>query len=57
VATWLKRLGELSGRRGRALYHPLRLALTGREHGPELKLLLSLIGRDRASCRLRGQTA
>jgi glutamyl-tRNA synthetase len=57
VATWLKRLGELTGRRGRALYHPLRLALTGREHGPELKLLLPLIGRDRASSRLRGQTA
>jgi glutamyl-tRNA synthetase len=57
VATWLKRLGELSGRRGRTLYHPLRLALTGREHGPELKLLLPLLGRDRASSRLRGQTA
>jgi glutamyl-tRNA synthetase len=57
VATWLKRLGELTGRRGRALYHPLRLALTGREHGPELKLLLPLIGRDCASSRLRGQTA
>ena len=27
---------------------PLRLALTGREHGPELKKLLPLIGRERA---------
>jgi glutamyl-tRNA synthetase len=57
AARWLKRLGEASGRRGRALYHPLRLALTAREHGPELKHLLPLIGRDRAERRLRGQTA
>ncbi len=57
VADWLKRLGEATGRRGRALYHPLRLALTGRERGPELRLLLPLIGRDRAQRRLRGETA
>ena len=57
VADWLKRVGEATGRRGRALYHPLRLALTGRERGPELRLLLPLIGRDRAQRRLRGETA
>jgi glutamyl-tRNA synthetase len=39
------------------LFRPLRLALTGREHGPELKILLPLIGRDRALARLRGETA
>jgi glutamyl-tRNA synthetase len=39
---------------GRALFHPLRLALTGRENGPELKLLLPLIGRARAAARLQG---
>jgi glutamyl-tRNA synthetase len=57
VADWLKRVGEATGQRGRALYHPLRLALTGRERGPELRLLLPLIGRDRAQRRLRGETA
>jgi len=46
-----------TGARGRALFHPLRLALTGRENGPELKHLLPLIGRDRAARRLRGETA
>lgn len=46
-----------TGRKGRELFHPLRLALTGRENGPELKNLLPLIGRERALKRLLGQTA
>jgi glutamyl-tRNA synthetase len=36
---------------------PLRLALTGREHGPELAPLLPLIGRARLAARLAGQSA
>ena len=43
---WIAALKTASGRKGRALFHPLRLALTGREDGPELKLLLPLIGRE-----------
>jgi glutamyl-tRNA synthetase len=35
------------------LFAPLRLALTGEEHGPELATLLPLIGRTRAATRLR----
>ena len=46
-----------TGRKGKALFHPLRLALTAREHGPELKHLLPLFGRERALARLRGETA
>ena len=49
---WTKRLKEISGRKGRGLYHPLRLALTGRESGPELAALLPLIGRTKALARL-----
>jgi glutamyl-tRNA synthetase len=45
-------LTAATGRRGRALFRPLRLALTGEEHGPELKDLLPLMGRDRALLRL-----
>ncbi len=44
---------ERTGRKGRALFHPLRLALTGRDSGPELAALLPLIGRERAEARLR----
>jgi glutamyl-tRNA synthetase len=55
--SWTDRLAPAAGRKGRALFHPLRLALTAREHGPELRNLLPLIGRDRAARRLMGKTA
>ena len=44
-ATWTGAIRERTGRKGRALFHPLRLALTGREDGPELRSLLPLMGR------------
>lgn len=56
-AEWTNALKAATGARGKALFHPLRLALTGREAGPELKTLLPLIGRARACARLAGQTA
>ena len=43
----------MPGRKGKALFHPLRLALTGEEQGPDLGTLLPLIGRERAGFRLR----
>ncbi len=54
---WTGAVAAATGAKGRALYHPLRLALTGRDHGPELKKLLPLIGRARAYARLQGETA
>jgi glutamyl-tRNA synthetase len=54
-ASWTAALKNAAGKSGRALFHPLRLALTGRENGPELKLLLPLIGRARALARLEGR--
>ncbi|MEJ0093739.1 MAG: glutamate--tRNA ligase [Methylocella sp.] len=54
---WTKVLKERTGRKGRALFHPLRLALTGRETGPELAALLPLIGRIRAMARLSERAA
>jgi len=56
-AAWTGAVASATGRKGKALYHPLRLALTAREHGPELKKLLPLIGRERAYARLKGETA
>lgn len=41
-----------TGRTGKALFLPLRRALTGREHGPDMAALLPLIGRERAIARL-----
>jgi glutamyl-tRNA synthetase len=54
---WTAKLREASGRKGRALFMPLRLALTGRDHGPEMHNLLPLIGPARARARLAGKTA
>jgi len=54
---WTKAVAAATGAKGRGLYHPLRLALTGRGDGPELKKLLPLIGRAKAKARLEGKTA
>jgi glutamyl-tRNA synthetase len=54
---WTERLKAATGAKGRALFQPLRLALTGRETGPELKYLLPLIGRERVLLRLSGTPA
>jgi glutamyl-tRNA synthetase len=45
-------LKQTSGRKGRELFHPLRLALTGRDSGPEMAPLLAAMGQDRAVRRL-----
>lgn len=45
-------LKEATGRKGKALFLPLRRALTGLDHGPDMAALLPLIGRERAVARL-----
>ena len=49
---WTDALKLATGRKGKALFMPLRLALTGLDHGPELAQLLPLIGRQKALERL-----
>jgi glutamyl-tRNA synthetase len=56
-STWTRAVSEATGSKGRALFHPLRLALTARESGPEMKKLLPLIGCTRALARLKGEAA
>ena len=60
VETWSEWTGSIktaSGRKGRQLFMPLRLMLTGMDHGPELAPLLPLMGRARIAARLRGEIA
>ena len=52
---WTNAVKAATSAKGRALFHPLRLALTGQESGPELKVLLPLIGRARVIERLKAQ--
>jgi glutamyl-tRNA synthetase len=46
-------LKSSTGRKGRALFRPLRLAVTGRESGPEMAPLIKLIGKERTLQRLQ----
>jgi len=49
---WTKAVSEATGLKGRALFGPLRHALTGRDSGPELAALLPLMGERRVRARL-----
>jgi len=46
-------LKQATARKGKALFLPLRQALTGMDHGPDMKALMSLIGREATVERLR----
>jgi glutamyl-tRNA synthetase len=50
--SWTNALKETTGRKGKELFRPLRLALTGLDHGPELAALLPLIGKAETERRL-----
>lgn len=52
ATAWTRAIRERSGRSGKALFIPLRLALTGREHGPELRDLLALMSPEIVQGRL-----
>ena len=56
-SAWTKAVATETGVKGRGLFMPLRLALTGREKGPEIAPLLAFMGRARIEARLRGKTA
>ncbi len=53
---WTAAVKAASGRKGKPLFQPLRQALTGRDHGPEMAALLPLIGRETALARLAAAT-
>lgn len=55
--SWTQAVSAATGAKGKALFMPLRQALTGLDHGPELAALLPLIGREKALKRLAGESA
>jgi glutamyl-tRNA synthetase len=55
--SWTDALKSRTGRKGKDLFMPLRLALTGLDHGPELAALLPLIGRSSALRRLGAEVS
>lgn len=54
---WTGALKGATGRKGKGLFMPLRHALTGQPRGPEMAVLLPLIGRDKVLARLKGNAA
>ncbi|MBR1648684.1 MAG: glutamate--tRNA ligase [Alphaproteobacteria bacterium] len=55
--TWINEIKNRTNRKGKELFHPLRKAITAADNGPELKILLPLIGYERVHSRLNGQKA
>ena len=56
-AAFTKAVADKTGAKGKSLFMPLRLALTGRERGPEMAAVFPLIGAKRARLRLLGKRA
>lgn len=54
---WTSAIKSQTGRKGKDLFMPLRKALTGLDHGPELAPLLPLMGRERVVSRLNYKKA
>lgn len=50
---WTHEIKERTGRKGKELFMPLRQVLTGMEHGPEMRLILPLLGHDLCAQRLK----
>lgn len=50
--TWINAVKEKTGKKGKELFMPIRIALTGMEHGPELPVLLPLLGPEKVKERL-----
>ena len=54
---WTNAVKTKTGRKGKELFMPLRLALTGADHGPEMKVLLPMIGPERVKHKIIGRKA
>jgi len=52
---WIGKVKSITPRKGKDLFMPIRLALTGLNHGPELKILLPLITKEKSVKRLAGE--
>ncbi len=57
VQSAVRGVGPALGVKGRELFQPIRAALTGRTHGPELPLVAELLGRERCVTRLERASA
>lgn len=54
--SYARAVGEAVGVKGKGLYMPLRAALTGEVHGPEMAQIWNLLGRERIKQRIQSQS-
>ena len=54
-SAWTTAVKEKTGAKGKGLFMPLRLALTGQAHGPDMAAMAPLIGREAIVRRLKGE--
>lgn len=50
--SWISELKKVSGKKGRDLFHPIRMILTNQEKGPELKKIFELLGYEKVKKRI-----
>jgi glutamyl-tRNA synthetase len=53
---WTKQISEKTGLKGKELFMNLRKALTGQEHGPEMKMIILMLGKEKTEQRLKNQS-
>ncbi|CAO4840949.1 MAG: Glutamate--tRNA ligase 1 [Holosporales bacterium] len=51
-SNWTNALKEKTGKKGKDLFIPLRQALTGQDHGPQMKQIILIIGYNQVCTRL-----
>ncbi|WP_406851579.1 glutamate--tRNA ligase [Brevundimonas sp. BH3] len=56
-SVWTGAVKAETGAKGKGLFMPLRLALTGQAHGPDMGAIVPMIPRERLVARLKGETA
>ena len=56
-ATWTEAVKARTGAKGKALFMPLRLMLTGQAHGPDMAAMVRLLGRETLVRRLNGEAS
>jgi glutamyl-tRNA synthetase len=54
---WMHNIISVTNKKGKELFLPIRFALTGIDHGPELKSMIYLLGKEKILKRLNGETA
>ena len=50
--SWISLLKKVSGKKGRDLFHPIRMILTNQEKGPELRKIFELLGYEKVKKRI-----